>query len=103
MAVLDPVKLVVTNYPEGQVEMLEGVNNPEDPAAGVRQVPFSRELYIERDDFMEEAPNKYFRLKPGQEVRLRYGYLVTCTGCRNLHGVPQRFGDGGGDRGLLHL
>ncbi|HAS84350.1 MAG TPA: glutamine--tRNA ligase [Verrucomicrobia bacterium] len=82
MAVLDPVKLVVTNYPEGQVEMLEGVNNPEDPAAGVRQVPFSRELYIERDDFMEEAPNKYFRLKPGQEVRLRYGYLVTCTGCR---------------------
>jgi glutaminyl-tRNA synthetase len=81
MAVLDPIKLVVTNYPEGQAEMLEGVNNPADPQSGVREIPFSRELYIEREDFMEEAPKKYYRLKPGQEVRLRYGYLVTCTGC----------------------
>jgi len=81
MAVLDPVKLIVTNYPEGQSEMLEGINNPADLGAGVRGIPFSRELYIERDDFMEEAPKKYYRLKPGQEVRLRYGYLVTCTGC----------------------
>lgn len=82
MAVLDPVKLVITNYPEGQTEILDGINHPDDPAAGVREVPFSRELYIERDDFMEVAPKKYFRLTPGQEVRLRYGYLVTCTGCR---------------------
>jgi glutaminyl-tRNA synthetase len=82
MVVQDPVKLIVENYPEGQVEYLDGVNNPEDPTAGTRPVVFSRELYIEREDFMEEAPNKFFRLKPGQEVRLRYGYLVTCTGCR---------------------
>ena len=81
MAVLAPIRLVVTNYPEGQTEMLEGINNPNDLGAGVRDLPFSRELYIERDDFMEEAPKKYYRLKPGQEVRLRYGYLVTCTGC----------------------
>ncbi len=81
MAVLDPVKLVVTNYPEGQTDMLEGINNPADLGAGVRAIPFSRELYIERDDFMEEAPKKYYRLRPGQEVRLRYGYMVTCTGC----------------------
>lgn len=80
MAVLDPVKVVVENYPEGQEEHLPGINNPEDPDAGTRPVPFSRELYIERDDFREEAPRKYFRMKPGQEVRLRYGYLVTCTG-----------------------
>ena len=87
MAVLDPVKLVITNYPEGQTEMLEGVNNPENPEAGTRDVPFTRELYIERDDFMEEAPKKYFRLTPGQEVRLRYGYLVKCTGCRKDPGT----------------
>jgi glutaminyl-tRNA synthetase len=80
MAVLDPVKLIITNYPEGQEEMLEGINNPEDESAGTREVPFSRELFIERNDFREEAPKKFFRLKPGQEVRLRYGYLVTCTG-----------------------
>ncbi len=80
MGVLDPLKLIITNYPEGQEEMLEGINNPEDETAGTREVPFSRELFIERDDFREEAGKKFFRLKPGQEVRLRYGYLVTCTG-----------------------
>ena len=79
MAVLDPVKVVIENYPDGGEEWLEAVNNPEDAAAGSRQVPFSRELYIERDDFMEEAPKKYFRLAPGKEVRLRYGYFITCT------------------------
>ena len=82
MGVLDPLKLVITNYPEGQEEMLEGINNPGDESAGTREVPFSRELYIERGDFQEEAPKKFYRLKPGQEVRLRYGYLVTCTGCK---------------------
>ncbi len=82
MGVLKPLKLVVTNYPEGQEEVLQGINNPEDEAAGTRDVPFSRELFIEREDFREEAPKKFFRLKPGQEVRLRYGYLVTCTGCK---------------------
>ena len=81
MAILDPVKVVVENYPAGQVEWMDAINNPEDPAAGTRKVPFSRELYIEREDFMEEAPKKFFRLSPGREVRLRYGYLVTCTGC----------------------
>ena len=80
MAVLDPVKVVIENFPEGQVDMLEAVNNPEDPSAGTRTVPFTRELYIERDDFREDAPKKYFRLAPGKEVRLRYGYFVTCTG-----------------------
>lgn len=80
MAVLDPIKLVVTNYPEGQTDQMEAVNNPEDETAGKRKVPFSRELYIERADFREEAPKKYYRLTPGREVRLRYGYLVTCTG-----------------------
>ncbi len=80
MAVLKPVKLVLTNYPEGQVEWLEAVNNPEDPGAGTREIPFSRELYIEDDDFREAPPPKYYRLSPGREVRLRYGYLVTCTG-----------------------
>ena len=81
MVVVDPVKLIIENYPEGQVEYLDGINNPEDPEAGTRPVAFSKELYIERGDFMEEAPKKFYRLKPGQEVRLRYGYLVTCTGC----------------------
>ena len=77
MAVLNPVKVVIDNYPEGQTEMLNAINNPENPDDGVRQVPFSRELYIEREDFMEEAPKKYFRLTLGREVRLRYAYFVT--------------------------
>jgi len=80
MAVLRPLTLVIENYPEGQVEELEAVNNPEDPSAGTRQVPFSRVLYIEQDDFREVPPPKYFRLSPGVEVRLRWAYLVTCTG-----------------------
>ena len=81
-AVIDPVKLIITNYPEGQVEMMETINNPEDESAGTRELAFSRELYIERDDFMEEAPKKYFRLTPGQEVRLKSAYFVKCTGCK---------------------
>ncbi|HEY3065927.1 MAG TPA: glutamine--tRNA ligase/YqeY domain fusion protein [Methylomirabilota bacterium] len=80
MAVLRPLKLVVENYPEGQVEEVEAVNNPEDPAAGTRAVPFSRILYIEQDDFRDPPPPKYFRLSPGVEVRLRYAYIVKCTG-----------------------
>lgn len=79
-AVINPVKLIITNYPENQTEMMTSVNNPEDPAAGSHEIAFSRELYIERDDFMEEAPKKYFRLTPGQEVRLRCAYIVRCTG-----------------------
>lgn len=78
MAVLRPLKVVIENYPEGQVEELEAVNNPEDPAAGTRPVKFSREIYIEREDFMENPPKKFFRLSPGAEVRLRYAYFVTC-------------------------
>ena len=78
MGVLRPLKLVIDNYPEGKTEMLEAVNNPENPADGTRQIPFSKELYIERDDFMIDAPKKYFRLTPGREVRLRYAYFVTC-------------------------
>jgi glutaminyl-tRNA synthetase len=78
MAVLDPIKVVLTNYPEGQVEELECVNNPEDPSAGKRLVPFSKELYIERGDFREEPPPKFFRLSPGKEVRLRSAYFITC-------------------------
>jgi len=80
MAVVRPLRVVIDNYPEGQVDMLEAVNNPEDPAAGTRQVPFSRVLYIEQDDFREDPPKQYFRLSPGREVRLRYGYFITCTG-----------------------
>ncbi|MBI3782438.1 MAG: glutamine--tRNA ligase/YqeY domain fusion protein [Deltaproteobacteria bacterium] len=80
MAVLRPLKLVIENYPEGQVEEMDAVNNPEDPSMGSRKVPFARELYIEQDDFREDPPKKFFRLSPGREVRLRYGYLVTCTG-----------------------
>jgi len=80
MAVLRPLKLVIENYPEDQVEELEAVNNPEDPSAGTRQVPFTRELYIEQEDFREDPPKKYFRLFPGNEVRLRYAYIVKCTG-----------------------
>jgi glutaminyl-tRNA synthetase len=80
MAVLRPLKVVLTNYPEGRTEMLDCVNNPEDATAGTRPVPFTRELYIERDDFMEDPPKKFFRLSPGKEVRLRYAYFITCTG-----------------------
>jgi glutaminyl-tRNA synthetase len=79
-AVLDPLKVVIENYPEGQVEEMDAINNPEDPTAGTRKVPFSRELWIEREDFMEEPPAKFFRLAPGREVRLRSAYFVTCTG-----------------------
>ena len=79
MAVLRPLKVVIDNYPEGQMEEMDAVNNPEDPAAGIRKVPFSRVLYIEQDDFREDPPKGYFRLSPGREVRLRYGYLITCT------------------------
>jgi len=79
MAVLRPLRLVIDNYPEGQVEEFDAVNNPEDPSAGTRKVPFSRVLYIEQEDFREEPPPKYFRLAPGREVRLRYTYLVTCV------------------------
>ena len=79
LAVLNPLKVVIENYPRGQIEELDAGNNPEDPSAGTRKLPFSRELYIERDDFMLNPPKKFFRLAPGREVRLRYGYLVTCT------------------------
>jgi glutaminyl-tRNA synthetase len=79
-AVINPVRLVITNYPEGQVELFDSVNNPEDLSAGTHQIAFSRELYIEAEDFMEEAPKKYFRLTPGQEVRLRCAYIIKCTG-----------------------
>jgi glutaminyl-tRNA synthetase len=79
MAVLDPLKLVITNWPAGKIELVEAVNNPEDPSAGSRSVPFSGELYIEREDFQENPPPKYHRLKPGGAVRLRYGYIVDCT------------------------
>ena len=78
MAVLNPLKVVITNYPEGESEALEAVNNPEDPSAGIRSVPFSRELYIEREDFMEDPPKKFYRLAPGREVRLRYAYFIRC-------------------------
>jgi glutaminyl-tRNA synthetase len=79
MAVLKPLKVVIDNYPDGLVEELEAVNNPEDPSAGTRKVPFSRTLYIEQDDFREEPPPQYFRLAPGREVRLRYGYIIKCV------------------------
>ncbi len=79
MAVLRPLKVVLTNYPEGQVEEVDVINNPEDPAAGTRKVPFARVLYIERDDFKEDPPKKFFRLSPGKEVRLRCAYFITCT------------------------
>ena len=80
-AVLDPVKLVITNYPEGQKEMMEAVNNPEDETAGIHEISFSKELWIERADFMEDAPKKFFRMSPGKEVRLKNAYIVMCTGC----------------------
>jgi glutaminyl-tRNA synthetase len=79
MAVLNPLKVVLVNYPEDQAETMEAINNPEDPDAGTRQLPFSRELYIERDDFMEDPPKKFYRLAPGREVRLRYAYFITCV------------------------
>jgi glutaminyl-tRNA synthetase len=78
MAVLHPLKVVIENYPEGQVEELEAINNPEDPGAGTRRIPFSRELYIEREDFLEDPPKKFFRLSPGREVRLRYAFFLKC-------------------------
>ena len=78
MAVLNPLKVTITNYPEGGPEELDAVNNPEDPSMGTRKVPFSGELYIERDDFMEDPPKKFFRLSPGVEVRLRYAYFLKC-------------------------
>jgi len=80
MAVLRPLRVVIDNYPEGQVEEMEAINNPEDASMGTRQVPFSRVLYIERDDFREDPPRQFFRLAPGREVRLRYAYYITCTG-----------------------
>lgn len=81
-AVLNPVKLILTNYPEGQVEMMEAINNPEDLTAGSHEIAFTRELFIEREDFMEDAPKKFFRMTPGQEVRLKNAYIVKCTGCK---------------------
>jgi glutaminyl-tRNA synthetase len=79
MAVMNPIKVVLTNYPEGQVEQLDVINNPEDPDAGTRKVPFAKVLYIERDDFREEPPPKFFRLAPGREVRLRNAYFIKCS------------------------
>ncbi len=79
MGVIDPIKVVITNYPSGMVEFMDAVNNPEDPAAGTRKVPFSKEIYIERSDFMENPPKKFYRLAPGREVRLRYAYWIKCT------------------------
>ncbi|MBP1614238.1 MAG: glutamine--tRNA ligase [Bacteroidetes bacterium] len=81
-AVLNPVKLVITNYPEGQVEEMEAINNPENPESGMHHIQFSRELWMEREDFMEDAPKKFFRMTPGQEVRLKNAYIVKCTGCK---------------------
>jgi glutaminyl-tRNA synthetase len=80
LAVLRPLKVIIENFPEGAVEQLEAVNNPEDSAAGTRTIPFTREIYIEQDDFREDPPKKYFRLSPGREVRLRYGYIIKCVG-----------------------
>ena len=81
-AVLDPIKLILTNYPEGKVEAMTAINNPEDETMGTREVMFGRELWIERDDFMENPPKKYFRLTPGKEVRLKNAYIIKCTGCK---------------------
>ena len=80
-AVLNPVKLTIINYPENQVEVMEAVNNPEDESAGTHTIEFSRNLWMEREDFMEDAPKKFFRMTPGQEVRLKNAYIVKCTGC----------------------
>jgi len=81
-AVLNPLKVVITNYPEGRVENMELINNPEDESMGSRMIPFSRELYIEKEDFMENPPHKFFRLAPGMEVRLKGAYIIKCTGLR---------------------
>ena len=78
MAVLRPLKVVLMNYPEGQVEEMDAVNNPEDPDAGTRKIPFSRIIYIEQEDFMEDPPKKFFRLGPGREVRLKHAYVIKC-------------------------
>jgi glutaminyl-tRNA synthetase len=87
MAVLRPLKVIIDNFPQGKVEEMDAINNPEDPNAGTRKVPFSRELYIEQEDFMEEPPKKFYRLAPGREVRLRYAYFVTCTNAvKDKHG-----------------
>jgi glutaminyl-tRNA synthetase len=83
MAVIDPVKLTITNWPTGKLEYRTAINNPEDKSAGTREIPFSGNLLIEREDFMEDPLPKFFRLSPGREVRLRYGYFVTCTGFIN--------------------
>ena len=80
MAVLNPLRLVIENYPDDHTEEMDAVNNPEDPSMGLRKIPFSKVLYIEQDDFMENPPKKFYRLAPGREVRLRYAYFVTCTG-----------------------
>jgi glutaminyl-tRNA synthetase len=79
MGVINPLKVVIKNYPENKVEELDAINNPEDAGMGKRKVPFSSEIYIERDDFMEDPPKKFYRLAPGREVRLRYAYFITCT------------------------
>ncbi|MGP1615593.1 MAG: glutamine--tRNA ligase, partial [Pollutimonas bauzanensis] len=81
VAVIDPLKLVITNYPQGRSELCHAPRNPHDPDAGMREFPLSRELWIERDDFREDPPKKYFRLFPGNTVRLKYGYIIRCTGC----------------------
>src|SRR5439155_12533520 len=78
LAVLRPIKVIITNFPEGKTEELDAINNPEDPSAGARKVPLSRVLYIEQNDFMENPPPKYFRLRPGGEVRLKYAYIIKC-------------------------
>ena len=96
MAVLRPLKVVIENYPEGQSEELEAINHPDDPAAGTRKIAFGRELYIEQDDFMENPPKKFFRLSPGNEVRLRYAYFIKCTGVDQERGRRGR-------RAALHL
>ena len=89
MAVLDPIRVVIENYPDDQVEEMEAINNPEDPNSGTRSVPFSKVLYIEREDFREDPPKQYYRLSPGREVRLRYAYLVTCTGVVKDHATGE--------------
>ena len=116
MGVLHPLKIVLTDYPEGQVEMMTASNHPNRPEMGTREVPFSRELYIERDDFMEEAPRKFFRLKPDGEVRLRNGYIIRCdevikddagevVGLRCSHDPDTRSGTGSSEKkvkGTIH-
>ena len=96
MGVLRPLKVVIENYPDGQTEELDAVNNPEDASAGTRKVPFSKVLYIEQDDFRENPPKDFFRLAPGREVRLRYAYFVKCVGVDEGRGRER-------GRGALHL